>query len=249
MFKVSIVNKCLVEMPEKMLRYFFSEKEDLTIGVIHSRKINIRAVLVLHAVSEMPEVFEITDGMQESVACMQQKQDVEISELVLEKRDLCRQKNEMILPSSKPNIREILWKSIELRNVGSRPEGARLHLNGEVQVSILYQEEEEPDRIQWYETTLPLECSVELGEENIFSDRNVFYKLQIEEVIKAHREYASINSEEARKNLIMECADIQMCVETLMYQLGTRHGERTRARRLVWEKNNERDYFKKKRKE
>lgn len=160
------------------------ELEDLTIGVIHSRKINVRAVLVLHAVSEMPEVFEITDGMQESVACMQQKQDVEISELVLEKRDLCRQKNEMILPSSKPNIREILWKSIELRNVGSRPEGARLHLNGEVQVSILYQEEEEPDRIQWYETTLPLECSVELGEENIFSDRNVFYKLQIEEVIK-----------------------------------------------------------------
>ena len=68
---------------------------------------------------------------------------------------------------------------------------------------------------------------------------------EIEEVIKAHREYTSNESEEARKNLLMECADIQMCVETLMYQLGTRHGERTRARRLVWEKNNDRDYFKK----
>jgi hypothetical protein len=81
--------------------------------------------------------------------------------------------------------------------------------------------------------------------ETSFDDQIQKIREEVEEVIKAHQEYTSSESEEARKNLLMECADVQMCVETLMYQLGTRHGERTRARRLVWEKNNDRDYFKK----
>lgn len=34
-------------------------------------------------------------------------------------------------------------------------------LSGEVLISVLYQEEEETDRVQWYETVIPLDCGVE----------------------------------------------------------------------------------------
>jgi len=158
--------------------------EDLTIGVIHSRKINARAVLVFCAISETSEVQEIADGMQREDGCRQLHRKVEVLEQFFAKHDICRQKNEIVLPSSKPNIREILWKSIELRNIGNRLEKENLHLTGEILVSILYQEEEEPDRIQWYETTLPLDCSTEFGLQNADSNPNLFYKVQIEDVGK-----------------------------------------------------------------
>lgn len=160
------------------------EIEDLTVGVIHSRKLNLRAIVVLHACVESPDVQEVTTGVQWEEECRQRQKEIEISELLFVKHDTCRQRNEIVLPSSKPNIREILWKSIELRNVGSRLDGEGIHLSGEVLLSVLYQEEEEPDRIQWYETTLPLDCNAEIELENGKPEQNVFYKIQIDNVSK-----------------------------------------------------------------
>jgi len=158
--------------------------EDLTVGVIHSRKLNVRAVVVLKGSSETEEIQEVSDGIVCEEECMQLRKEVEVSEQILAKHDVCRQKNEISLPSSKPNVRELLWKSVELRNVGSRLDKEGLHLTGEVLLSILYQEEEEPDRIQWYETTLPLEANTELGIKDAETDQNIFYKVLIEEVGK-----------------------------------------------------------------
>ena len=53
------------------------------------------------------------------------------------------QKSEAVLPSSKPNIREILWQSMQLRNVESRLVEGNIRLSGEILVSILYNDEEE----------------------------------------------------------------------------------------------------------
>ena len=160
------------------------ELEDLTVGVIHSRKLSIRAVVVLRAIAEAGELQEISDGVEDGDGCLQLRKEVEISEQILAKHDICRQKNEIALPSSKPNVREILWRSVELRNVSSRLDKDGLHMTGEILLAILYQEEEEPDRVQWYETTLPLEVRTELGIENTKSDESIFYKVQIEEVGK-----------------------------------------------------------------
>lgn len=160
------------------------ELEDLTVGVIHSRKLNVRAVITFCAISETVGLQEVASGMKGEEACMQLCREVGVSELLLAKHDICRQKNEIALPSSKPNIREILWKSVELRNIGNRVDKDGLHLTGEILLSVLYQEEEEPDRIQWYETTLPLDCGTELGFDAGEGDENFFYKVQIGDVGK-----------------------------------------------------------------
>ena len=160
------------------------EIEDLTVGVIHSRKLNIRAVVVLRAVAETGDLYEMADGLEGNEAYMQLHREVGLSEQLLAKHDICRQKNEIALPSSKPNIREILWKSVELRNIGSRPDKEGIRLTGEVLLSILYQEEEEPDRIQWYETTLPLDCGMEFVPEYAIDGQDIFYKVQIEDIGK-----------------------------------------------------------------
>lgn len=65
------------------------------------------------------------------------------------------------------------------------------------------------------------------------------------EVDEAYERYCAFGDHESRLNLLIECADIQQSVETLMHLLGAGAMERTMARRLAWEKNNERGYFKK----
>ncbi len=160
------------------------QMEDLTVGVIHSRKLNLRAVVVLNAEVNAPAVDEVANGVETLEDCKQLYKTVEVSEQLLAKYDMCRQKNEIALPSSKPNIREILWRSIELRNVGSRLDSEGIHLSGEILLSILYQEEEEPDRIQWYETTLPLDCGTDFDVEGVGGKQDVYYKIQIEDIGK-----------------------------------------------------------------
>lgn len=145
------------------------EIEDITIGVINSRKLSVRAVVVLKASAEEEMDEELTCGVDEGEAYEQNIVRKEALRLLLSKKDICRQKNEMVLPSSKPNVREILWKSMELRNVEGRLKEGRAAVTGEILVSVLYSDEEEGERLQWYETTVPLDCGAdcEIAEEDV----------------------------------------------------------------------------------
>lgn len=136
------------------------QMEDLTIGVINSRKMNVRAVIVLRVTATQEYDEDLTSGIEDGEDYELNIVNEDILQLLMSKKDICRQKSEIVLPSSKPNVREILWKSIELRNVEGRLEEGRANVTGEVLVSVLYSEEEE-DRLQWYETTVPLSCGTE----------------------------------------------------------------------------------------
>lgn len=69
---------------------------------------------------------------------------------------------------------------------------------------------------------------------------------ELQEVREALRKYlVHPDDREARKALLMECVDVQVSIETLMRQLGACESERNAIRRLVWEKNHARGYYKK----
>ena len=147
------------------------EIEDLTVGVINSRKLSIRAVVVLRASAEEQVLEEFTSRL-ELPGDYQQKTGIwGALNLLASCRDVCRQKSEIVLPSNKPNVREILWRSVELRNVESHVEDGKAVVTGEILAAVLYSEEEESERLQWYETTVPLECAADCdaaGENCIF---------------------------------------------------------------------------------
>jgi hypothetical protein len=137
------------------------EIEDITIGVINSRKLSVRAVVTLRTLAEREVDQELTTGSGMENSCQQNTHSIQALRLLVAGKDVCRQKSEILLPSSKPNVREILWKSVELRNVESFLKNETAGVTGEIQVSVLYSEEDEGDRLQWYETTVPLECQVD----------------------------------------------------------------------------------------
>ncbi len=151
------------------------EIEDLTIGVIHSRKISVRAVILLKTEEPREKEDEICVGIEADDGCEKRYRNTNILQLLCMKRDQCRQKSEITLPSSKPNVQEILWKSLEIRNLDTKMGQDGVKLSGEVLISVLYQEEEETDRVQWYETVIPLDCGVEC---DAGTEADIIYKVK-----------------------------------------------------------------------
>lgn len=150
------------------------ETEDITIGVINSRKLNVRAVVVLYVTAEEEIDEELTAKLEEDGEYEQKIVKREGLTLLAANRDICRQKSEVVLPSSKPNVREILWRSVELRNIENRVQDGMVQIVGEVLLAVLYSEEEETERLQWYETTVPLACETECG----VQDENIICKVK-----------------------------------------------------------------------
>lgn len=140
-----------------------ADLEDLTVSIINSRKCGIRSVLFFHIhISEMKFV-ECTTGVEkkETVQCLYES--CPMTEIVMNKKDIQRIKAEVSLPAGKPNIREILWNSMQLQDVDVRMMEGKLSIRGELFLFLLYQSEDEQDSLQYYDWEIPftneLECS------------------------------------------------------------------------------------------
>ena len=137
------------------------EIEDLTIDVINSRKISVKAILLLTLTAEgltdhhLP--VDISDAAAETI-----REPLEISRLSLRHKDTCRVKDEFDLPASLPTIGQLLWTSGNLRGTELLCGDGRLTLKGELEIFCLYRGEAEHIPIQWVEKTLPIHQTIEL---------------------------------------------------------------------------------------
>lgn len=145
--------------------------EDLSIGIINSRKLNLRALVMLQAVvKDVKEEQLITDAITDEPAEMK-KGNHNVLELLTCKKDNFRYKQEIELTQSKPNVDQILWKNIQLRGVETRIKDHSIALSGEVVLYMLYYTQGEEARLEWLEEVLPLSGSVacdSCGEEMVY---------------------------------------------------------------------------------
>lgn len=151
-FQESLAMDGLDEYDSTRIRW---QIEDLSVSIINSRKLSVKALVELSVT-----VDEIHD--EEVATAAEQKEGVEtlmstqtILQLFHGKKDTYRFKEEIMLPSNKPNIREVLWKSVQLRGVETRLLENQIMIKGEALVFVLYLGEEEEDRLQWLESALP----------------------------------------------------------------------------------------------
>ena len=82
--------------------------EDLSIGIINSRKLNIRALVFLRASAETIGDEAVAYDIEEEEAVEKNVSSREVLSLIMAKRDNCRFKQEITLPSNKPNVSELL---------------------------------------------------------------------------------------------------------------------------------------------
>lgn len=138
--------------------------EDFTVNMINSRKLNLQALLTLSAKIEEIYDEELPVGIQEEGAgtgVEYRISPMKVAQLTICKNDIYRKKEEIPLPSSYPNINQILWSNISLRDVEFRPQEEMLAVQGDLQIFVLYEAEGEERTIRSYETTIPLTGTLE----------------------------------------------------------------------------------------
>lgn len=138
------------------------EIEDLSTSLINSRKISVKSIIKLIIIIEDIYSQETAIGIEdESVNYI--KKELEVTQLVINKKDTYRVKDEIILPSNKSNVSEILYYDIVARNIGLRLMDDKFSIKGEMLVFILYIGEDDNNRIQFIETELPFSNVIDLN--------------------------------------------------------------------------------------
>ena len=146
--------------------------EDLSVGIINSRKLVIRAILNMHATNIAEEVADFSGVMPKEECIEQQTQEINMLCLVENKKDIVRMQKEMLLPNSKGNIGEIVFYQVDFRKEEIQLCEDKITVSMDAQIWVLYRNESNGE-YECYETTVPvsgeIECSLLYGDEIFWS--------------------------------------------------------------------------------
>lgn len=143
--------------------------EDLSITVINSRKLAVRAVIGIEAACEKQVSEEIACSVQEDEGVLEKKEKRTLLDLCVSKKDILRTHTEMTLPGANPNIARIIYDNVDIRGLQDTCVGEEIQVRGTACVSVLYQSGE--GQLEWYETETPfagnVDCS-QLGQQALY---------------------------------------------------------------------------------
>lgn len=135
--------------------------EDLSVGIINSRKLSIQSLLTLQAqVSELYDE-EAPIGIHGDAQVEYRKVPMKLAQIAISKNDIFRMKEEISLPSNYPNMFQILWSTISLGDMEFKMLEEKIALQGELHLFVLYEGEGEEHPIRCFETTLPINGMLE----------------------------------------------------------------------------------------
>ena len=169
-----------------------ADLEDMRVHMINSRKLSIQAVISLEPrveetmteelCVELEGINNISGGGEDCCDKLEyRKKSLDYLETVVKKRDLLRIHEEAKLPSGMPDIGSMLWKSMDISNITFRSLEDKLAVSGEMNIFIVYREDSS-DKVNWYETTIPFNGTVDCqnSRENMVTD--VSYDIGHEEI-------------------------------------------------------------------
>lgn len=151
--------------------------EDLTVGMINSRKINVQAVVTwdvcVTKLTDLEAPVEVTTdgpGMdseygrksgadQPQIEC--RKEDMKVTGINISKNDIYRIKEEVELPSNMPNIEELIWESIKPENIVFKPMEEKIGISGELKVFFLFRGENDDVPVRYHSAVLPFHGEIE----------------------------------------------------------------------------------------
>lgn len=156
--------------------------EDLSSSIINSRKLAVRAVLNIMAVSRQEEQVEISCAMTEKPDWEQKIQTFPMMCLVDHRKDVVRMQKELLLPNSRSNIGELVFYQVDFRNEEVILKEDSLQVQMDAFVWVLYRSESTGE-YECFEATVPLsgemDCGLLLGDE-IFWARMMPLELEVE---------------------------------------------------------------------
>lgn len=147
-FDESIYDECI--QPSDNIR-IKAKLEDLNISVINSRKLSIRAIYSLDLVVCKEDNMEGAVELANEDSVQTQVEQINMSTMTVNKKDIYRKKQEFVLPTGKPDIHKILWWTVQMTNSSIRLLEEEIAVTGKINYFILYTTNEEHMPVQYFE--------------------------------------------------------------------------------------------------
>ncbi|MDD6401261.1 MAG: DUF3794 domain-containing protein [Lachnospiraceae bacterium] len=116
--------------------------EDITVTIINSRKIEIRGLIQncvnIHQDVRANVAIDLVNG--KGIECQYKK--ATMTETIIAKRDMFKIREEVDIPQNKPNVQEVLWSYVALRNTDVKSLNDKIMVRGEIEIFILYKANE-----------------------------------------------------------------------------------------------------------
>lgn len=78
--------------------------EDLSVGMINSRKLSVQALLQIRLFTERMKQLDVAVGLDGTEQIEVKKKDLQALDLIVAKKDILRVKKDLLLPGGMPNI-------------------------------------------------------------------------------------------------------------------------------------------------
>lgn len=136
-------------------------KVDFSASVIHSRKLDMKAMVELTLCPERIVEEELAVDIESDVPVYKKQRECSLLKLQTSKKDTYRIKEEITIPGTKETIGNLLWCDVSARKLDTRLSEGELLVNGELFVFCFY---ESPDgKPDWMEQAVPYEGRVEVN--------------------------------------------------------------------------------------
>lgn len=134
--------------------------EDLSISLINSRKISVKSVVYLSCKALEICEEEVAVGVDNAEGTQCKYENMPLTRLVVDKKDIFRIKENFHLPTGKPNIYEVLYHNLYLQGVEMRAQDEQIGIRGELVLFVLYRTQEDNQRVQYFQAEQPFHTSI-----------------------------------------------------------------------------------------
>lgn len=135
--------------------------EDLTTSLINSRKISVKTIVGFTFISEDSYDEETAVSINGDQNCQKQYKNLNITQLMTNKKDTVRIKDEIHIPNGKKNIYEILYDEMDIRELETRVLEDKINIRGILLIFILYSGDAEEQMPQYFETEVPFNSFID----------------------------------------------------------------------------------------
>lgn len=150
--------------------------EHLHWNVLNERKVNVKVILQLGVEASQPHEAELVIDCTSEEPIQTRKRDISFSNKNTLKEEKMILKDELAVPSGKPNIGEILRVDIRISDQETRRTDEEIFYSGNLNISTLYKVQNEGEAIEMMHHQVPFSNAIEY----VKKDQEDFYDCTLE---------------------------------------------------------------------
>ena len=149
-----------------------AEIANIDYRVVNDRKVNYRAIVNVSAIAEKSDAHDMVVHIHDVPENQLLKTNLNINRSIDHKIDRFLVKDQISIPASKPNIRDVLQAAVTITNQDVRLQSGQMVLSGELLVTTLYRGDTDDSLIEFIETEIPFNGAIEVSgaQDDMFAD-------------------------------------------------------------------------------